>query len=221
MTRPVFKSFIPEATIEVPLGLCDASKIAEIFAGDNRGPGVDQPSARTTAFYDFSWGPNTGLLQRRIGETRRLASLDRFFRTTGLETKRASEAGIQGTVGNHYVTGGGAVEGFRDVRFKVAVADPFCTLQSSIAVNQNNGQVGGTAALYANRPPFWQKDGSMGTGFRHDAYPAHEYYNYSYLPGLRVTNPVQYYSLPTSKLGPACLLANPFCQSIRMDIVSP
>lgn len=221
MTRPVFKAFIPEPSVDVFLGGCDFSKNAETFLGDARGPGADQPSARTTAFWDLSWGPNTGNFLRRIGETVRALSVSRLGQLTGTERRTQSADTIQGSPGIHYVTGAGAVEGFREVRFKVASANPFCSDALALAINQNNGQVGGTSPMFANRPPFWQKDGSMGTGFRHDAYPAHEYYAWSYLPGLRVTNPMQYYSPPNSRFGPLCLASPFFCQSIRVDIVSP
>lgn len=221
MTRPVFKSFIPSPRLLAPLGTCDFGKALEVYEGDGRPPGVDQPSARTTAFWDLSWGPNSGVFLQRIGATTRVRSIDFAGRETGPETRIQSLDTIQGSPGNHYVTGAGQVEGFREVRFRVASANPFCSLPGALAIDQNNGQVGGASALFANRPPFWQKDGSMGTGFRHDQFPAHEYYNYSYLPGLRVTNPVQYYSPPNAFLGPVCLAASRICPQMRVDIVSP
>jgi hypothetical protein len=216
-TRPVVKSFIPDPTVEVPGGLCDVSKLLEVFRGDARGPGVDFSSARTTAYWDFSWTTDLGSFYRRIGETTRITSIDKFAMVTGEERRRASEETIQGRPGSYYSRAG--VEGFSGVDLDVATADPFCTAGSSLAVNQNIGLVGG--ALYAGRSPFWENDGSFGTGFRHDAYPSHEFYTYSYLPGLRFTNPMQYYFTPTSRLGPICLLATPFCPSVRVNYVNP
>lgn len=219
-TRPVMKSFIPELLIEVPGGLCDNTKLGELFQGDNRGPGVDLPSARTTAYWDFVWSTNSASFLRRIGETVRLASIDRLGRVTGVEKASADINSIVGATGSHYLAGG--TEGFRGVDLAVAAADPFCSALTSLAVNQDFGQTTATTFPHPSRPPFWEKDGSYATAFAHDAYPAHELYTYNYLPDARVVSGAPYfYTPPQNVFAPLCLAASPFCPKIRGSVTNP
>jgi hypothetical protein len=223
MTRPVFKSFIPEPTISPLLPRsCDVSKVSETFQGDSRGPGPGQLSSKTTAFWDLEWRFNSGKFDRRIGPTVRLASSDGIpFTPELLQTREASPDTIQGSPGIHYQAGG-VSEGFREVRFRVASGNPFCTFSRYLTIDQNNGQVDGSGAFFSNRPPFWENDGSLGSGFRHDIFPAHEYYSYSYLPGIRVVNALTYsWTPPLGNFQSFCLANVAPCPTMRVNLETP
>ncbi len=228
-TRPVHKSFIPDPQITAPA--CEAPPtLTSTFEGDTRGPGLDQPSTRTTIYHHMHWAAQTNSFHPTVNDTVRIA---RTFLQLGLppvaheinEVRRnAGLGGVGGGSGQYYGEGTSLFgsQGFQNVSMSNDSPNPFCVTSGILGISQ---KVESSPVVQASHGvgTFWERDGSLGYRFVHDQYPAHESYTWGYhrTLGRQETPGASYYYSPPGQGQAPCLvdLPVPGCQQIVVDIV--